>query len=86
MPLADWQKSGRDAGSIVADPKFVDPAKHDYRLSPDSPALATGFKPFDYSKAGVYGEAAWIKLAGEVTYPPLEIFPPAPPLPAPKKP
>lgn len=83
--LPDWQKAGKDSGSVVADPKFLGPEQHDYRLAPDSPAPAVGFKPFDYSKAGVYGDPAWIKLARDATYPPLEVFPPAPP-PAQKKP
>jgi hypothetical protein len=78
LELADWQKSGKDAGSVVADPKFVDPARNDYRLATDSPAIAIGFKPFDFTKAGVYGDPAWVKLARDATYPPLEIFPPAP--------
>ena len=34
-----------------------------------------GFKPFDYSKAGVYGDPAWIKKAKNVTFPPLELPP-----------
>ena len=76
--LADWQKTGQDAGSIIADPMFVDAEKHDYKLKPDSPALAAGFKPFDYSKAGVYG-AEWRKLAESFTYRKLELAPPPPP-------
>ena len=78
--FADWQKSGRDAGSVVADPKFIDPANRDFRLSPDSPALALGFVPIDYTQAGVYGDPAWVRKSREVQYPPCEYSPPRPPL------
>lgn len=47
-----WQSSGQDEGSIIADPQFVDPANGDFNLKPGSPAMLIGFKPFDYSKAG----------------------------------
>jgi hypothetical protein len=77
--LAEWQKAGNDAGSIIADPKFVDAAKLDFRLKDDSPAKQIGFVPFDYSKAGVYGDAKWIALAKSVEYPELKVAPPAPP-------
>jgi hypothetical protein len=79
MSFEEWQKSGKDAGSIVADPKFVDPAKQDFRLQPDSAALKLGFKSFDYTKAGVYGDEAWRKLATSATFAPLQVEPPAPP-------
>jgi len=79
-PLADWQKAGHETGSIVADPLFVDVARGDFRLRPGSPALALGFKPFDGSKAGVYGDAAWIANARDVTYPQLELAPEIPPV------
>jgi hypothetical protein len=46
-------------------------------LKPDSPALKIGFKPFDYSKAGVYGNKKWIKLARDVEFPAL-VLPPKP--------
>jgi hypothetical protein len=36
----------------VADPKLVDPAKDDFNLRPDSPAIKLGFKPFDQSDVG----------------------------------
>jgi hypothetical protein len=79
LSFADWQKSGKDAGSIIADPKFVDPDHDDYRLQADSPAPKLGFKPFDFSKAGVYGDAEWVKRATSATFPALQVAPPAPP-------
>jgi hypothetical protein len=78
--FAEWQKLGRDQGSVVADPKFVDPAKHDFRLQAGSPALALGFVPIDHGQAGVYGDSQWIRKAGEVQYPPYEHSPPGPPI------
>ena len=78
--LDEWQAAGHEKGSIIADPRFEDPQRYDFRLPDDSPALKIGFKPFDYGRAGVYGDPAWIRKAGEVTYPPLEVAPDPPPL------
>jgi len=80
--LEEWQKLGKEPGSIVADPMFVDPAKGDFHLKPDSPAAKIGFRPFDYTQAGVYGEAKWIELARAPQYPDVE-FAPLPPPPPP---
>jgi hypothetical protein len=75
MDFAAWQASGKDAGSIIADPKFIDAEHFDFHLQPDSPAAKIGFKPIDYSKAGVYGDPAWLKKANEVSYPPVRFAP-----------
>jgi hypothetical protein len=48
----EWKAKGLDRDSIIADPLFVDPAKHDYRLRPDSPAYRLGFRPIDISDVG----------------------------------
>ena len=52
LAFAEWQKSGRDQGSIAADPKFRDPGNGDFTLATDSPALKLGFKPIDASHIG----------------------------------
>jgi len=67
----------KDPGSVVADPKFVDVKNKDFRLQEDSPALNMGFVPFDFSKAGVYGEESWIKRAKDFVTP---VHPHVPPL------
>ena len=48
----EWQALGLDAGSIVVDPLFVDPAGLNFRLEPGSPATKIGFEPFDISGVG----------------------------------
>lgn len=47
-----WRAKGLDEHSVIADPLFVDPARRDFRLKPDSPALKLGFKPIDLSRVG----------------------------------
>ena len=83
LTLQEWQKlpGGKGKGSLVADPMFVDVAAGDFHLKPGSPAEKTGFKPFDYTKAGVYGDGKWIALAKNYAFPALELADPPPPLP-----
>jgi len=80
MTFEQWQQTGHDQNSIIADPLFADPDRYDFHLDPNSPALKIGFTPFDYIKAGVYGDRAWIRKAASVKYPPLEIAPEPPPV------
>ena len=77
---AEWRASGNDAGSIIVDPMFVNPAKRDFRLRPGSPAEKIGFQPFDYTQAGVYGEPAWKKLAAGIAFPKSYVVPAAEPV------
>ena len=74
--LSEWQKTGRDAGSIVADPGVVAPSNRDFRLKPGSPALALGFEPIDLSKVGLHGSSSWRSLPQGVTHRPYEAAPP----------
>jgi len=78
--LDDWrEETQHDKNSIVADPRFINAKKFDFRLQTDSPARKIGFKPFDYSKAGVYGDPRWVRKARSAKFRPLEIAPDAPP-------
>ena len=47
------QQSGRDEHSLEADARFVDPARGDYRVRGDSPALVLGFVNFPMDQFGV---------------------------------
>lgn len=68
--LEQWQAEGRDTHSIIADPLFVNAEHADFRLRPDSPALALGFKSIDVSKAGLYGDPEWVGKPKQIRRPP----------------
>jgi len=51
--LKEAQDKGWDANSAVGDPMFINPAKGDFRVSEDSPALKLGFKNFPMDRFGV---------------------------------
>jgi hypothetical protein len=53
-----WQMAGADADSLVADPLFTDPARGDFTLRPESPALRLGFEPIPFDQIGPYADGA----------------------------
>ena len=57
--FSEWKKLGKDKHSIVADPAFVNPRDFDFRFRNTKTVKKIGFKPFDYSQAGVYGDPQW---------------------------
>jgi hypothetical protein len=61
--FTEWQKSGKDTHSVIADPLFVNPGGFDFYFKSLKTAKKIKFVPFDYSKAGVYGSDEWKKLA-----------------------
>ncbi len=49
--LAEWQEK-QGPHDVFANPQFVDPVSRDYRVKPDSPALALGFENFPMDDFG----------------------------------
>jgi hypothetical protein len=72
--LEQWRKRGRDTHSIVADPRFADASRDDFRLRPDSPALRLGITSTD-----VRGVGPRRALRGVPASPLARAFPPPPP-------
>ncbi len=66
--FAEWQATGRDTQSLVADPGFLDPGNGDFRLRRDSPAFSIGFRSIDMTSVGLYGSAAWTRLPGTIEH------------------
>ena len=75
------EKSGNEVHSVIENPQFVDAEHGDWHLKPTSPALKLGFQPFDYTKAGLYGDPAWVAKPRSFAYVPLEFAPEPPPAP-----
>ncbi|MBI3945778.1 MAG: right-handed parallel beta-helix repeat-containing protein [Armatimonadetes bacterium] len=69
LALAEWQASGQDPHSLVADPRFMDPRRLDFRLRPDSPALPLGFRPMDVGACGLVGPREWVERPRRVRRP-----------------
>lgn len=49
----------RDAKTLVADPMFNDPLHGDFSFRSLRTARKIGFRPFDYTRAGVVGDEEW---------------------------
>ncbi len=81
MDFEEWQAEGRDESSIIADPKFVNPKKHNFRLRPNSPAAKIGFEPIGASDIGLYGGRAWVNAPKKIVREPIELPPPPGPQP-----
>lgn len=81
--FADWQKTGRDAGSRIADPLFGNPGAGDFRLREGSPALAMGFRPVAVEEIGLQGSPEWRNAPAQVRRAALPAIPAPPPPPAP---
>jgi hypothetical protein len=72
---ASWKALGFDSNSVVADPRFRDPAKDDYRTGWFSPAKKIGFKPIPVDRIGPYRDplrASWpiVEAEGAREHPP----------------
>ncbi|MDD4870565.1 MAG: right-handed parallel beta-helix repeat-containing protein [Kiritimatiellae bacterium] len=80
--FAEWKALGLDQHSVVADPEFVSPVKHDFRLKKSSPALNLGFQPIDISRVGLYGDSDWANEVRHRKCPKIALpLPPQPPKP-----
>lgn len=79
LEFPDWQAAGKDEGSIVANPLFVDAPGLNFRLRNESVVSKIGFRPFDISPAGLYGDPKWVALPKAIVRPPVEVPKPAPP-------
>jgi len=73
LSFQQWQAKRQDMHSIVADPKFFDAERFDFRLKPDSPARKLGFQPIDTSAIGLVGPAEWVALPKHVQRPRLKL-------------
>ena len=70
--FAEWAMT--DTGAVFADPQFRNADMGDFTLSPESPARALGFIPFDLSDAG---RTLPLRFSGDLPLP-NETFPVAP--------
>jgi parallel beta-helix repeat protein len=53
--FAQWQASGLDRDSLIANPLFVNPNRGDFRLKSNSPAFKLGFQAIAIQRIGIKG-------------------------------
>lgn len=58
MDFAEWNRK-KEGHSVMADPLFVAPYDDDFSFRSMKNARRIGFRPVDFSKAGVYGPDSW---------------------------
>ncbi len=63
LSFKEWQASGHDRNSVIANPEFSNPETFDFRIKNKALLRKIGFQAFDYSRAGVYGTPEWKELA-----------------------
>ena len=62
----EWRNKGFDEHSFLLNPNFKNPLKNDFRFKNKKNYKKINFIPFDFSKAGVYGNKEW-KLKTELS-------------------
>ena len=68
MGIKTAVRKGIITAPIIKDPMFKDASDFDFELSPESPAIAAGFEPWDYSNAGtVSGTTVGLSTEGGTT-------------------
>ncbi|MCX6168359.1 MAG: right-handed parallel beta-helix repeat-containing protein [Ignavibacteriales bacterium] len=72
LSFKEWQSLGRDTGSVINDPSFVDPSNYNFKFKDEKNIRQIGFLPFDINIAGVYGDITWTKLASIKKYIPFD--------------
>lgn len=63
LSFKEWQATGKDVNSVIANPEFKNEAAFDFRITNKKLLKKINFTPFDYSKAGVYGSTEWKEKA-----------------------
>ena len=66
--FAEWQAKGKDIDGLYADPLFADASRRDFRFRDASAAAKIGFKPFDFTRAGLHGEGRAAKPSFDTSY------------------